>query len=114
MPTVELSVTEKLSAEKKHSTLLEKLLLILSLMLAIVLATILVSLVKVERHYDDCCFECNHLQTKLSRLQELSEYVLAMEQLLPSKALAELKAANAMIQHKKYREYERIEQSLLD
>ncbi len=84
-------------------------LLILSLMLIFTL----VFLVKVKRQYDDCCFECNHLQTKLSRLQELSDYVLILEQILTPQQLAELKAANAMIRHEKYREYERVEQPII-
>lgn len=91
-----------------------KQLLTLSLMLAVILVIALVFLVKAERQLDDCRFECNHLQTKIDRLQELSDYISALDQLLPSRAMAELKVANAMIQHKKYREYEAVEQPLLD
>ena len=80
----------------------------------IMLTVTLYSLDQTEKQLDDCRFECNHLQTKLSRLQELSDYVLVLEQLLPEKTWAELKAANEMIRHKKYREYEAIEQPLLD
>ncbi len=90
-----------------------KQLLILSLILAIILVITLVFLVKTKRQYDDCCFECNHLQTKLSRLQELSDYILILEQILTPRQLAEFKAANAMILHEKYREYERVEQPII-
>ena len=74
----------------------------------------LVFIIPLERQLDDCRFECTHLQTKIDRLQELSDYISALDQLLPSRAMAELKVANAMIQHKKYREYEAVEQPLLD
>ena len=90
-----------------------KQLLILSLMLAVILAVTLVSLVKTEKQYDDCQFEVAHYKTKLSRLQELSDYVLILEQILTPRQLAELKAANAMILHEKYREYERVEQPII-
>ena len=63
---------------------------------------------------DDCRFEVNHLQVRLYRLQELSDYVSAMEQLLPPEVLAQLKAATLMIQQKRWKEYERYEQPLIE
>ena len=52
------------------------------------------------------------LQTKLWRLEELSDYVPAMEQLLPSLVLAQLKVATLMIRNEKYKAFEGIEQPL--
>ena len=66
-----------------------------------------------QQQLDDYRFEVNHLQTKLYRLQELSNYVEAMEQVLPSLVLAQLKAANEQIQQNKYKNYERREQPLI-
>lgn len=90
-----------------------KQLLILSLMLAVISAVTLVFLVKTERQYDDCCFECSHQATQISHLRELNDYVPILEQLLNSQQLAELKACSEMIRQKKHREYERIEQPLI-
>ena len=66
-----------------------------------------------QQQLDDYRFEINHLQTKLYRLQELSDYVPAMEQLLPPLVLAQMKTATLMIQQKKYKEFERHEQPLI-
>lgn len=63
---------------------------------------------------DDCRFEVNHLQVRLYRLQELSDYVPAMEQLLPPETLAQLKVATLMIKQKRWKEYERYEQPLIE
>ena len=82
-------------------------------LLAVMTVLVLVFWLDTEKQLDDCRFECNHLQTKLSRLQELSEYVLALEQLLSEKTWAELKAANEMILREKYRNYERVEQPII-
>lgn len=90
-----------------------KQLLILLLILAIILVITLVFLVKTERQYDDCCFECNGLQTKIDRLEELSDYVLIFEQLLPPDVVAEWKAGNETIRQEKYKEYERVEQPII-
>jgi hypothetical protein len=81
--------------------------------LLLIIIFLTVSLVIVERQYDDCQFEVAHNKTKLSRLQELSDYVLILEQILTPRQLAELKAANTMILHEKYREYERVEQPII-
>lgn len=86
----------------------------LSILLSVMTIVATVFLVQSEKQLDDCRFEINHLQTRLSRLQELSDYVLALEQLLPERAWAELKTANAMILHEKYREYERIEKPIIN
>lgn len=61
----------------------------------------------------DCQFECNHLQTKLDRLEELGDYETALYQLLPSLGWAELRAANEQIRQQKYKSYESIEMPLL-
>ena len=84
--------------------------LISFIVIAIVMPAIIISL---KNQLSDCQFECNHLQTKIDRLEELSDYIPAMKQILPSLVLAQLKAATLMIRQQKYREYERIEQPLL-
>ena len=86
----------------------------ISLMAVIIMVILtLVILVKTERQLDDCRFEVNHLQTKLWRLEELNDYIPAMEQVLPPLVLAQLKVTTEIIRQKKYREYERIEQPLI-
>lgn len=69
-----------------------------------------------ERHQrlDDCHFEVNHLQTKLYRLQELSDYVSILDQILTPLQMATLKAANEQIKRQKYKNYERYEMPLLN
>ena len=69
--------------------------------------------VDTERKLSDCQFEVNHLQAKLDRYEELNDIVLALYQLLPPLAWAELKAANEIILQKRHREYEAIEQALI-
>ena len=89
----------------------------LASLLAIIIAFfILISIVlfDTEKQLDDCRFEVNDLQTRLYRLEELQDYIPAMEQLLPSLALAQLKAATEMIRQKKYKNYEAIEQPILN
>ena len=66
-----------------------------------------------QQQLNDYRFEINHLQTKLYRLQELSDYVPAMKQLLPPLVLAQLKTATLMIQQKKYTDFEQYEQPLI-
>ena len=90
-----------------------KNILIVLVAVTVILIFTLVLLIQTERQLDDCRFECNHLQTKLSRLQELSDYVSILEQILSPQQLAELKAADAIIRHKRYREYEAVEQPLI-
>ena len=46
-------------------------------------------------------------------LEELNEYIPAMEQVLNSMQLAELKALTLMIRNEKYKAYEGYEQPLL-
>lgn len=79
----------------------------------ILFAVMLFFIINLENQLSDCQFECNHLQTKLYRYQEFNEYIPAMEQILPSLVLAQLKVATLMIQNKRHREYERYEQPLL-
>ena len=78
-----------------------------------VIIFLLVSLISTERQLDDCRFEVNHLQTKMYRLQELSDYIPAMEQILPPLVLAQLKVATLMIRNERHRVYEGVEQPLL-
>lgn len=83
----------------------------------LIVATVIINTLfinSLKGQLSDCRFECNHLQTKLSRLQELSDYVPILEQILNSQQLAELKVCSEIIQQKRYREYERVEQSLLN
>jgi len=83
--------------------------------LALVIFTIEIFVIMdLERQLDDCQFEVNHLQVRLYRLQELTDYVPAMEQLLPPLAAARLKTATEMIRQKRHREYERYEQPLIE
>lgn len=67
-----------------------------------------------EQRLDDCHFECNHLQAKLARLEELNNYIPAMEQLLNPLQLAELKASTEIIRQKKHQEYEGREMPLIE
>ena len=80
----------------------------------IIITLFIFIIISFERQLDDCRFEVNHLQVRLYRLQELNDYVSAMEQLLPPKALAQLKVATLMIQQKRWKEYERYEQPLIE
>ena len=84
--------------------------IILVIFVAVVLLSIIIPL---ENQLDDCIFECNHLQTKLYRYHEFNNYIPAMEQILPSLVLAQLKVATLMIRNEKYKAYEKIEQPLL-
>ena len=87
---------------------------ILTLLTVIVGCIIMLLLIiPLENQLSDCQFECNHLQTKLHRLQELSDYIPAMEQVLNSMQLAELKALTEQIRQQKYKVYESIEMSIL-
>lgn len=84
------------------------------LLIVIVTATVfLVFIIPLKNQLSDCRFEYNHLQAKLYRCQELSDYVEILEQ-LPPLVVAELKAANEVIQQARYRSYERVEQPLIE
>jgi hypothetical protein len=87
--------------------------------LIIIIATIVFIVVLskgfvLQQRLNDCHFEYNHLQTKLHRLQELNNYIPAMEQILNSLQLAELKALSEQIKQQKYKNYEAIEQPILN
>ena len=87
------------------------------LMMIIVAAVFIVTFSKgviLERQLDDCHFEYNHLQTKLIRLEELNNYIPAMEQILNPLQLAELKAITEMIRNEKYKAYEGKEMPLIE
>ena len=87
------------------------------LIIIIVAAVFIVTFSKgviLERRLDDCHFECNHLQTKLIRLEELNNYIPAMEQILNPLQLAELKTITEMIRQKKYQEYKGREMPLIE
>ena len=84
--------------------------IILVIFVAVILLAIIIPL---ENQLNDCRFECNHLQAKLWRLEELNDYIPAMEQTLPPLVLAQLKVATLMIRNGKYKAYEAIEQPLL-
>ena len=92
----------------------DKLIVILACVFAVALVINTYLLLTLQAKLSDCYFECNHLQVRLYRLQELSDYVPAMEQLLPPEVLAQLKAATLMIQRKRWKEYERYEQPLIE
>ena len=81
-----------------------------------IVATLIINIFIItflKTQLDDCRFEVNHLQVRLYRLQELSDYIPAMEQLIPPLALAQLKTATEMIRQKRWKEYERYEQPLI-
>ena len=84
--------------------------IILVIFVTVILLTLIIPL---ENQLSDCRFECNHLQTKLWRLEELNSYIPAMEQTLPPLVLAQLKVVTLMIRQKRYKAYEGIEQPLL-
>lgn len=84
--------------------------IILVIFVAVILLGIIIPL---ENQLNDCRFEVNHLQAKLWRLQELSDVVEAMNQTLPSLALAQFKVIDKMIKDKRYRKFEATEQPLL-
>ena len=75
---------------------------------------LLVFIIPLENQLSDCYLECNHLQAKLWRLEELNDYIPAMENILNPLQLAELKALSEQIKQKKYRNYEAIELPLLN
>ena len=84
------------------------------IILVIFVAVILLALIiPLENRLSDCRFEINHPQTKLWWLEELSDYIPAMEQILPSLVLAQLKVATLMIRNERHRVYEGVEQPLL-
>ena len=62
---------------------------------------------------DDCKFECDHLQTRLTRCQELSDCAEALEQTLPSLAWAQIRALNEEIKQKRHWKYEGREMPLI-
>lgn len=93
------------------NTLILTLILILT---CVFIITALFVITRLQNQLSDCQFEVNHLQTKLYWLQELSDYVPAMEQTLPPLVLAQLKAAAEMIRQKRYKEFERYEQPMLN
>ena len=78
-----------------------------------IIITLFIFIISLEQQLSDCRFEVDHLQVRLYRLQELNDYVSAMEQLLPPLALAQLKTATEMIRQKRWKEYERYEQPLI-
>jgi hypothetical protein len=87
---------------------------ILIILFVLAVAVLMLALIiPLENQLSDCRFECNHLQSKLWQLKELNDYIPAMEQTFPPLVLAQLKATALMIRQQKYREYERVEQSLL-
>lgn len=74
----------------------------------------LLIIIPLENQLSDCQFECNHLQAKLWRLEELNDYIPAMEQALPPLILAQLKVVTLMIKNEKYKEFEKSEQPLIE
>ena len=84
------------------------------IILVVFIAVILLALIiPLENQLSDCQFECNSLQTKVYMLQSLNDYIPAMEQVLNSMQLAELKALTEQIRQQKYRNYESVEMPLL-
>lgn len=70
------------------------------------LGFILWSLIIFKKKLNDCRFECNYLQNKLYKFEELNEYIPAMKQILSPVQIAELKALTLQIRNEKYEIYE--------
>ncbi len=70
-------------------------------------------IVTLQNQLSDCRFECDHLQTKIDRLEALGEYETALYQLMPPLAWAQLRTANEIVKQERQWEYEGREQSLL-
>jgi hypothetical protein len=84
------------------------------ILVAFVAVILLAIIIPLENQLDDCRFECNHLQARLTQCQELSDYIPAMENILNPVQLAELKALSEMIKQEKYKDFERYEKPLLN
>jgi hypothetical protein len=83
------------------------------ILVAFVAVILLAIIIPLENQLDDCRFECNHLQTQVFRLRDLSDYVPILEQLLTPLQLAKLKTLSEQIRQQKYKEHERYEQPLI-
>ena len=70
-------------------------------------------IVILQNQLSDCIFECNHLQTKIDRLEALGEYETALYQLMPPLGWAQIRAANEQIKQERQWEYEGGELPLL-
>ena len=68
-----------------------------------------------DRHQqiEDYRYIINDQKIKIAHLRNLNDYITAMEQVLTSQQLAELKALALMINRERHRKYEATEQSLL-
>lgn len=87
---------------------------ILILTYIIVISIVIVTLIiPLENQLSDCRFECNHLQTKIDRLEALGEYETALYQLMPPLAWAQLRAANEIVKQERQWKYEGRELPLL-
>ena len=85
-----------------------------NIILAIFVAVVMLALIiPLENQLSDCQFECNHLQTKIDRLEALSEYEPALNQLLTPLAWAQLKVANEVLKNQRHKAYEGYEMPLL-
>lgn len=71
-------------------------------------------LIQSEEQLSDCQFECNHLQAKLDRYEELNDYIPALNQLLPPLAMAELKVATLQFRDQRHLAYEGQELPLIN
>ena len=76
------------------------------------ITTVLI-IIPLRGQLSDCRFECNHLQTKIDRLEALSEYEPALNQLLTPLAWAQLKVANEVLKNQRHKAYEGYEMPLL-
>ena len=82
----------------------------------LLVAYIVISLTMItilQRQLEDCRFEYNHLQTRLTQCQELSDCAEALEQTLPVLAWAQVRALNEEIKQKRHWKYEGAEMPLL-
>ena len=66
-----------------------------------------------QQQLEDYKYIINDQKIKIAHLRNLNDYVAAMEQVLTSQQLAELKALALMINRERHRNYEAIEQPLI-
>lgn len=81
------------------------------LIVAIIISTLYIN--SLRGYLSDCRFECNHLQTKVYMLEELSDVIGTLYQILPPEAWAQLKVLEGMRKNEKYKEFERYETPIL-
>ncbi|MCK4328746.1 hypothetical protein KAX02_02780 [candidate division WOR-3 bacterium] len=67
-----------------------------------------------HQQLEDYRYIINDQKIRIAHLRDLNDYTAILEQLLTPLQLAELKVLSEMIKQKKYKEFERIEQPLIE